>query len=569
MNLAPIVLFVYNRPWHTEQTLIALTNNELCEESVLYIYADGAKVNANSEELQKIEEVRKIIRQDWRCRDVEIIQSDVNKGLANSIIQGVTDIVNRYGKVIVLEDDIVTSIGFLKYMNDALVLYENEEKVMHISGYMFPVKKKLPDTFFYNTASCWGWGTWKRAWKNFNDDAVYLYNKLIEHDLLYKFNIEGGYDFERQLIDNIEGNIKTWAIKWYASFFLNGGYALHPYPSLTNNIGHDNSGQHCGNDSFYYWSKLANNIKVYKIDIQESKKARKAIRSFYKKKTHQNTFNFIKKNLKKHIPVFIIDKFKKHLTRSGRDFLSKEKKLNEVRCIPRFLVGSTDILGKKLTYVDSASFCFIYKEVFETGIYNFNAESDTPYIIDAGANIGLGVIFFKSIYPNAKIIAFEPDEKVFEILNYNIEAFGLQDVHLVKKGLWDQETILKFYSEGADAGRIAIEEDKGDIIEIPVISLRPYLNQEVDLLKIDIEGAEYVVLKECEDLLKNVKNIFIEYHSFIGKEQNLAEIIFILKNSGFRYNINTPGLVSQNPFTQINTYNGMDMQLNIYAFRTY
>ena len=178
-NLAPIVLFVYNRPWHTEQTLEALSANKEVQESILYIYADGPKENTTSEELEKIAQVRKVLRNKQWCKEVKIIESVNNKGLADSIIEGVTTVVNNHGKVIVLEDDIVVSTGFLKYMNDALNLYENEEKVMHISGYMFPVKERLPETFFYKQASCWGWATWANRWEELKTSPKEIYNQLL------------------------------------------------------------------------------------------------------------------------------------------------------------------------------------------------------------------------------------------------------------------------------------------------------------------------------------------------------------------------------------------------------
>ena len=171
MNLAPIVLFVYNRPWHTLQTLEALRKNALASESILYIFADGPKPFADESAMHKINETRECIKKKQWCKEVIIYEREINLGLADSIINGVTEIVNKHGKIIVLEDDIVTSKGFLKYMNDALDIYELEEKVMHISGYMFPVKKKLPKTFFYKPTTCWGWATWSRSWKYFKKDA--------------------------------------------------------------------------------------------------------------------------------------------------------------------------------------------------------------------------------------------------------------------------------------------------------------------------------------------------------------------------------------------------------------
>ena len=129
MKLAPIILFVYNRPWHTEQTLRALMANELAVESELYIYADGPKPNATDEQLQKIREVRQLIRQEQWCGKVHVVESEKNKGLANSVINGVSEIVNKYGRIIVLEDDLKTSPTFLTYMNQALEYYESFHSV--------------------------------------------------------------------------------------------------------------------------------------------------------------------------------------------------------------------------------------------------------------------------------------------------------------------------------------------------------------------------------------------------------------------------------------------------------
>ena len=285
-SLAPIVLFVYNRPWHTQQTIEALQKNDLASESELFIYADGERKEGD----EQVKEVREYIKTVAGFKTITIIERDKNWGLADSIIDGVTEIVNKYGKIIVLEDDIVSSVGFLKYMNDALEMYQNEEQVMHISGYMFPVKQKykLPETFFYNANSCWGWATWKSAWKNYSGDAQYLLDQLIENDLIDEFNIENSYPFTHHLEANISGELKTWAVKWYASFFLKKGHSLHPYPSLVNNIGHDGLGENCSVSSIFNWEKLSINIHVKKIRIKESEKAREAIVRFNQKNITRN-----------------------------------------------------------------------------------------------------------------------------------------------------------------------------------------------------------------------------------------------------------------------------------------
>jgi hypothetical protein len=290
VKLAPIILFTYNRPQHTEQTLYALMLNELASESELYIYCDGPKENATDQQKHLITEVREVIRKRSWCKNVHIIESKVNKGLANSIIDGVTEVINKHGKVIVLEDDIVTSVGFLKYMNDALNFYENEEKVMHISAYMYPHKEKLPETFFFNVPyPGGGWATWQRAWKYFNNDANYLYSSFQANKKWDLFNKFGGRLLQKQLKANIDGQIKTWFVKWHAVLIMHGGFTLYPNCSLTNNIGFDDSATHCVAMTKFDIDNLAEKIEVKKIKLKESKKATRIILHFY-----QGNYYFIR-----------------------------------------------------------------------------------------------------------------------------------------------------------------------------------------------------------------------------------------------------------------------------------
>lgn len=319
--LAPIILFVYNRPWHTRQTLEALTRNYLADLSELFIYSDGPKSNASQEDILRIDEVRKIVREKQWCKENHIFESETNKGLADSIINGVTEIVNRYGKIIVLEDDIVTSTGFLSYMNDALQVYQHKEQVMHISGYMYPVEIELPQTYFFNTASCWGWATWERAWKKFNTDTISLLKQIHSKRQIKKFNIENGYDFYDQLKANADGRLNTWAIKWYSTIFLNKGYSLHPYPSLVTNIGNDGKGEHCSISDSYNWKLLPDSIIVKEIRIHESKLARKAFKEFFMKVNGEEKHIYIYKRFLKYwrrkiIPLQIRNIYHNYITKN-------------------------------------------------------------------------------------------------------------------------------------------------------------------------------------------------------------------------------------------------------------
>ncbi|MEH0157816.1 hypothetical protein V6R21_27245 [Limibacter armeniacum] len=310
MELAPIVLFIYNRAWHTEKTLEALSQNNLADQSTLYIYADGPKDSASEADLAEIAATRQVAHKKQWCKEVHIIESDKNKGLADSIVEGVTAVVNQYGKVIVLEDDITTSKGFLQYMNDALNLYAEQPNVMHISGFLpqqFPNAKQyeLPETFFLTFMSCWGWATWKDAWAKINLDTGYLLEEINKENKLNAFNLDGAISFHQQLEWNLQGKMKTWAIKWFTSIFLEGGLCLYPKQTLVRNIGFDGSGENSG--ELYnnpYEVSVTNFITVSPIPIEESAIGREYLRNFYlftNKKTLKGFLVKVKNKIKQWI----------------------------------------------------------------------------------------------------------------------------------------------------------------------------------------------------------------------------------------------------------------------------
>jgi len=260
--LAPIILFVYNRPEHTKKTLEALYKNKLANQSELFIFSDGIKKDANKEEIKNIYEVRKVIKSRKWCNNVNIIESEDNKGLANSIISGVSMILNKYEKAIILEDDIVTSSVFLEFMNKNLDFYKDEQQVYGISGYCYPNKKIKDTTYFLPIGSSWGWGTWLNRWNKINFNAEELLKVVKERKLQKKMNFNG-YGFYEMLEAQVSGLVDSWAIRFYTSFFLKGGFFLFPNVSLVKNIGFDNSGVHCSTDNHFDIVQNAS-IKSYK-----------------------------------------------------------------------------------------------------------------------------------------------------------------------------------------------------------------------------------------------------------------------------------------------------------------
>lgn len=256
-DLAPVALFVYNRPWHTEQTLTALKRNARAADTVLYIFADGKKENAGPEDAQNIKATREIIRKVTGFKEVIISEKKINRGLAQSIIAGVTEVVNKHGKIIVLEDDLVVSPYFLEFMNEGLHMYQDVAHVYSVNGFMFPVKSKLRQTVLLPYTSTWGWATWKDRWSAFSEEMEG--KELIRKNpyLTAKFNL-GDYKYTDML--NYGNN--SWGIKWYFSVFKRNGLNVYPTQTLVNNIGFDGSGENCTPDEIHGNMKMTSNVEM-------------------------------------------------------------------------------------------------------------------------------------------------------------------------------------------------------------------------------------------------------------------------------------------------------------------
>ena len=279
MSYAPILLFVYNRPEHTRRCIESLLKNSLASESSLFIYADGAK---DSTQQEAVNEVRNYIRSIQGFKQITLMERSENWGLARNIINGVTTQVNRYGKVIVLEDDLVVAPYFLQFMNDALEVYKNEPRVGHIQACDFTQDASLPATFLIKWTGSWGWATWDRAWKHFNPNGKELLQELEERKLTRIFDFNGKYGFTRMLRRQIEGKNNSWAIRWNASLFLKDILSLNVGRSLVQNEGFDGSGTNCGGGGLYASHLYLQPLPITKIlPIEENKEARQAFVRYY------------------------------------------------------------------------------------------------------------------------------------------------------------------------------------------------------------------------------------------------------------------------------------------------
>jgi hypothetical protein len=233
-SYAPIALFVFNRLEHSRRTVDALRANEHAAQSDLFVFCDGAR---DAKDVSSVASVREFVRGITGFRSCTVIESEKNRGLAASIIGGVTEVLGRHPRVIVMEDDLVTSPFFLRYMNEGLDYYEADERVASIHGYVYPTLLPLPETFFLRGADCWGWATWRRGWALFNPNGSELLAGLRTLGLTREFDFDGAFQYTAMLQDQISGANNSWAIRWYASTFLANKVTLYPGRSLVINIG--------------------------------------------------------------------------------------------------------------------------------------------------------------------------------------------------------------------------------------------------------------------------------------------------------------------------------------------
>lgn len=264
-KLAPIILFVYARPIHTKNTIESLAKNNLAKDSEIYIFSDNAKKEKDIINVNKVRDYINTIPNKKYFKKVTIIEAEQNKGLAKSVIEGVTRVINNYGKVIVVEDDLVVSRKFLEYMNNALEFYNSNDKIWSISGYNVPIK--IPENYGYDVylgyrGCSWGWATWKDRW-NTVDWNVKDYKK-VKHNYIKRRRLNrGGPDMAQMLDAQMKGLIDSWAIRWCYEQSKQNKYTIYPVKSLVVNQGLDGSGTHSGNDRSF---DVELNTKIPKLE---------------------------------------------------------------------------------------------------------------------------------------------------------------------------------------------------------------------------------------------------------------------------------------------------------------
>jgi hypothetical protein len=298
-DYAPIVIFAYNRPHYLRETLNSLYLNEESKYSTLFIFCDGPKLNCTPKELEDVLESRKVAKEKKWCKEVFVIESNVNNGLAKAIISGVNYILDKYESIIVMEDDLVVSKYFLAYMNQGLKKFFDNEKVVSIVGYNYPVDFPFStnETIFINNSDCLGWATWKRGWALFEEDAKKLIEKIKEQNSIKKFNFDGNYNYFKMLQLVAEKKVNSWAIRWYASTFIHEKLTVFPKKSLVKHIGNQGTNIKVDNSDFFgdqiYQSPILNFEEVVLEDFRNRRIISLHFRKFNRRRLSVSTIRYL------------------------------------------------------------------------------------------------------------------------------------------------------------------------------------------------------------------------------------------------------------------------------------
>lgn len=273
-DLAPVVLFAFRRPDHLERSLRSLAANPIAVSTHITIFCDGPR---DSRDFTSVELTREVARNAQGFASLTVVDRETNLGLARSVITGVTQTLKSCDKVIVMEDDLVVSPDFLEYMNQALDLYQDDDRVISIHGYMYAVPPVLPQSVFLRGADCWGWATWRRGWEVFEPDSKKLLSKLDQSPERADFDFNGAFPYRQMLKDQASGKIDSWAIRWYASAFLANKLTLYPGQSLVENIGQEGSGTHSKASASHDVAASRIGLPVEPIEVHESTLARQTV----------------------------------------------------------------------------------------------------------------------------------------------------------------------------------------------------------------------------------------------------------------------------------------------------
>lgn len=569
----PVAYLVYNRPQHVARTFEAV---RFARPGMLFLIADGPKTGSETD-VTKCMQVREILESiDWPCKVLRNY-ADSNLGLKARVSSGLDWVFSHVDRAIILEDDCLPHPDFFRFCETLLNRYEADERVWAVTGDNFQKGHKRGDASYYFSKypHCWGWATWKKKWEKYDSNLSFWqkYKSSKRWSIINAGQREQSY--WESILDNVErGLINSWAYPWTASVWKGEGLTATPNVNLVSNIGFGADGINCREPIGHYGeiNETLGDVIIHPKEVLRNIQA--DLFTFENHFCPSQEVQFPVISLKQSDSKGLLESFKKYLFKPDKKLQDAENQKiislgfdhQRLLSIPRYSETTVEFEGGTLIIPDSVSCFYAYQEIFEKEIYRFNSFSDTPNIVDCGANIGLSILYFKKLYPNANITAIEADARIFTYLCKNVALLEDNSLKLIQKAVSSNDGEMMFTHEGADAGReLMMGEYTGDFTRVTSCRLDHLIQDQVDFLKMDIEGAEVESLLASR-LLSNVKNLFVEYHSFSQKKQRLHELLDKLTKEGFRYYISTV-YSPKNAFLEQETRSGMDLQLNIFCVR--
>jgi len=525
-DTVPIALFAYARPSHTARVLEGIQRSG-CD--LLYLFSDGPR---GEEDAERVEAVRAIVRGVGFTKTV-VRERPENLGLARSIVEGVSEVLADHRSIIVLEDDCVPLPPFTNVMRDLLERFAPHERAWSLSGYGPPIH--LPADFPYShywtpRISSWGWATWRSRWEGMSLD---LGEPLREAR-------RRGIDLARlgpdipSYVDRAK-ELDIWTPAWLVRSALADGLSLWPVSSLIENIGLDGSGEHRQHDEARHarcrrWE--AGTALAPDPAVQDRPDVGAAFNAFFAPGVRARR-PVVERVLSRVRPV------RRALGRAvakvrGEYELRRTPLLRELRHLleaPRRTPGVTTLDGTAIEYVDALSFYHQVKEIHVQRVYDVDASLSR--IIDAGANVGTATRRFRRRHPSADIVCLEADPAIATVLRRNLAAFGDDRTTVIAQAAWVHDGYVTFAAHGADEGRVA---NRGG--EVPCVDLaRLCASGPVDLLKLDVEGAEHVLIQHLEHtgVLQNVARLICEVHAWGSPGEQPGLLLHSLEAAGFTF----------------------------------
>jgi FkbM family methyltransferase len=570
MATPPVLLLAFNRPDLTRRVFEVIRE---AKPSLFFLAVDGPRANKPGEaELNR--EIRSLAGEvDWPC-EVHTRFIDENLGCKRAVSGAIDWFFEHVEEGIILEDDCLPHASFFSYCAAMLEHYRDDPSIGMISGDNFrPQSEWSPEGHGFSIFTfIWGWATWRRAWRHYDAD-IYDWQECKRSGWLRDlFRRPEAVTYWTDVFDRCHsGQINSWDYSWSYSCWRAGFLSVIPGCNLVTNIGFGERSTHTKEASHHYSQypvrEISQPLKALSDKVRDRSQEEQFLRDVYNVRLHsmskrlRRSFRKWSRRLVKNINQWT-------LPLAGRGSRLR-RQVDLLKISQRFLPGCTRLDGMDWSYPDAVSFSYAYEQIFLRGVYDIGASARPTRILDCGANVGLATLYWKKRYPDVEVIAVEADPEIFKYLVDNINCAGVTGVHVLNQAVWHSAGELSFAPQGADGGCLHDTRDKtpSRTIRVPAVPLGDLIGDApLDLLKIDIEGAECDVLIGQEDVLGPVERIFVEYHSYVKKEQRVDELLSLLRRAGFRLHIH-PELVSPRPFVKKLLENGMDHRLNIYAWR--